>query len=307
MPGAESLRRGRALRLAAALLLPGAAAAAERVHYIAADTVMWDYAPSFPNNPMTGEPFTPEESLYLQEGPRRIGRRVFKAVYREYTDASFSRLLPRRPGEESLGILGPILRAEVGDRIVVHFRNNTALPVGMHPHGVFYEKASEGAHYATGPGGHVHETGAHVAPLGGSYTYRWDVPERAGPGPADPDSVVWLYHAHDHENRDIYAGLVGAIVVTRAGRALPDGRPKGVDRELFTLFMIFDENKSPYLEANIANFALEPARVDKEDKEFVESNKKHSINGLLWGNLEGLTVRAGETVRWYLIGLGNES
>jgi hypothetical protein len=42
------------------------------------------------------------------------------------------------------------------------------------------------------------ETGAHVKPEG-QYAYHWDVPERAGPGPADPDSVVWLYHAHDHK------------------------------------------------------------------------------------------------------------
>jgi manganese oxidase len=305
MQSAELSRRGRALCLAAALFLPLAAAAAERVYSIAADVVVWDYAPSYPNNPMTAQPFTPEESLYLQEGPERIGRRAYKAIYREYTDGSFSRLKPRAPGEESLGLLGPILRAEVGDRITVHFRNNTALPIGMHPHGVFYEKSSEGAHYAAGPGDHVHDTGAHVAPLGGTYTYRWDVPERAGPGPADPDSVVWLYHAHDHENRDIYAGLIGAIVVTRAGRALPDGRPRDVDRELVLLFMIFDENKSPYLDANVAEFAEGP--VNKGDEGFKESNRKHAINGLLWGNLEGLTMRAGERVRWYLIGLGNEN
>ena len=30
------------------------------------------------------------------------------------------------------------------------FRNNTRLAVGIHPHGVRYDKASEGAHYAGG-------------------------------------------------------------------------------------------------------------------------------------------------------------
>jgi FtsP/CotA-like multicopper oxidase with cupredoxin domain len=304
---ARSLRGGWALCLAAALLLPAAATAAERVYYVAADTIVWDYAPSFPTNLMTSEPFNDEESLYLQEGKNRIGRRVFKAVYREYTDGSFNHLKPRAPGEESLGILGPIIRAEVGDSITVHFRNNTAIPVGMHPHGVFYDKASEGAHYSTGPGTHQHETGAHVAPLGGQYVYHWEVPERAGPGPADPDSVAWLYHAHDHENLAINAGLIGAIIITRKGKALPDGRAAGVDREFVVLFMIFDENKSPYLDANISQFTSAPQSVKKDEEEFKESNKKHGINGLLWGNLDGLTMKQGERVRWYLIGLGNEN
>jgi hypothetical protein len=128
----------------------------------------------------------------------------------------------------------------------------------------------------------------------GQYTYHWDVPERAGPGPADPSSVVWLYHAHDHEGVDIYAGLVGAIIVTRSASANPDGTPKDVDREFVTLFMIFDENMSPYLDANIQRFAGSPNAVRKKDGEFKESNKKHTINGLLFGNLNGLTMRRGE-------------
>jgi len=80
-----------------------------------------------------------------------------------------------------------------------------------------------------------------------------------------------------------------------------------VDREIIALFMIFDENKSPYLDANINQFTSEPRSVKKDEEEFKESNKKHGINGLLWGNLDGLTMKQGERVRWYLIGLGNEN
>ena len=290
------------------------ALAAERLYYIAADEVVWDYAPSYPDNPIMGEPFGSEESVYLKQGYDRIGRRYLKAVYREYTDGSFSTLKVRSPEENYLGILGPILRAEVGDTMVVHFRNNARLSIGIHPHGVFYDKSSEGAHYstetATDPDGHevqdMPKTGADVKP-GGEYTYRWGVPERAGPGPSDPDSVAWLYHAHDHEGIDIYAGLIGAIIVTRAGRANPDGTPKDVDREFVTLFMIFDENLSPYLDANIQKFAGKPDSVAKDNEEFKESNKKHAINGLLYGNLSGLVMHRGDRVRWYVIGLGNEN
>ncbi len=50
-----------------------------------------------------------------------------------------------------LGLLGPTLRAEVGDVINVTLKN--MLPserVSMHPHGVLYTKASEGAPYNDG-------------------------------------------------------------------------------------------------------------------------------------------------------------
>jgi FtsP/CotA-like multicopper oxidase with cupredoxin domain len=291
-----------------------AAGAAERTYYIAADEIVWDYAPSYPVSPLTGEPFTKEESIFLRQSENRIGRKYLKAVYREYTDASFATPKPRAPDQQYLGILGPIIHAEVGDTITVFFCNHTRLPAGMHPHGVLYDKSSEGAHYMTAgaASGHAHEanampeTGADVPPAG-QYVYHWTVPERAGPGPSDPDSVAWLYHAHDHESVDIYAGLVGAIIVTRAGRAKPDGTPASVEREFVTLFMIFDENLSPYLDQNIRRFAGAPRRVRKKDEDFIESNKKHAINGLLYGNLGGLVMKRGERVRWYVIGLGNEA
>ena len=54
----------------------------------------------------------------------------------------------------------------------------------------------------------------HVQP-NTSYTYTWYVTDRAAPGEADGSSVVWMYHSHTHEIQDSYAGLMGAIVVTR--------------------------------------------------------------------------------------------
>jgi len=237
------------------------------------------HAPSYPNNPITGEPFTTEESVYLRQDKDRIGERYLKAVYREYADASFASLKPHELAEEHLGILGPIIHAEVGDTITVVFRNNTRFPVGIHPHGVFYDKSSEGAHYSIGAATSnetdpdvMPETGADIA-SGGEYTYHREVPERAGPGPADPDSIAWLYQAHDHEGIDIYAGLVGAIIVTRSGRANADGTPKDVDREFVTLFMIFDENMSPYLDANIQQFAASPKSINKTNDEFKEATR----------------------------------
>jgi hypothetical protein len=44
-------------------------------------------------------------------------------------------------------------------------------------------------------------------------------PTPAAPGPAEPNSKLWMYHSHADEIADTYAGLVGGLVVTRRGAA----------------------------------------------------------------------------------------
>ena len=87
-----------------------------------------------------------------------------------------------------------MIQAEVGDTIVVHFKNNTSFPTGIHPHGVRYAKDSEGAPYRDATGGKDKSDDA--VPPGKRHTYVWQVPDRAGPGPGDPSSVMWMYHGH---------------------------------------------------------------------------------------------------------------
>jgi FtsP/CotA-like multicopper oxidase with cupredoxin domain len=226
--------------------------------------------------------------------------------------------LKPRPREEAyLGILGPILRAEVGDTIQILFRNNGTHPYSMHPHGVFYEKASEGALYDDGVAT-ADKGGASVAP-GKIFAYVWTVPPRAGPGPSDPSSIVWLYHSHAMERKDVNTGLIGAIVVTRRGTARPDGRPKDVDREFVDLFMTFDESESWFLDDNVKRFAGDPKHTDvsesiSKDPEghfdfvngtgIVAQNFRYSINGYSFGNMPMMRMRKGERVRWYLVTLG---
>jgi FtsP/CotA-like multicopper oxidase with cupredoxin domain len=280
-----------------------AAGSVTRTYYIAADEVAWDYAPSGINQ-ITGEPFGDTENVFVQQGPERIGNVYIKALYQEYTDATFATLKPRPPEWEHLGTLGPLIRAEVGDRVQVVFRNNTRFPATFHVHGLFYLKDSEGAPYDDGTSGA--DKADDAVPPGGTHTYNYEVPERAGPGPNDPSSILWLYHSHVDETADSNAGLIGPIIVSRRGKAKPDGTPRDVDREFVTMFTVFDENVSPYLEANIEAYAGSPETVDPEDEEFEESNLMHSINGYVYGNLPMLTMRKGERVRWYLIGMGTE-
>ena len=278
-----------------------------RMYYIAADLVQWDYAPSGLNK-VSGAPFTEEEALFAaqDEDKTRIGRVYKKALYREYTDESFSTLKPRPPEWEHLGALGPLVRAEVGDTIEIVFRNNADRPFSMHPHGVFYTKNSEGAPYDDEDG----VTKGDAVPPGETHTYVWPVPERAGPGPNDGSSVFWMYHSHVDEPKDANTGLIGPIIVTGKGRGNPDASPKDVDREFINLFMIYDENSSWYLAENIAAAGVNLELADPA--EFEESNLKHAINGFLWDNFptvngsHAMTMRVGERVRWYLLGMGTE-
>jgi FtsP/CotA-like multicopper oxidase with cupredoxin domain len=175
----------------------------------------------------------------------------------------------------------------------------------MHPHGVFYTKADEGAPYADGdPSGEA--PGGDAVPTGGTWTYTWQVPGRAGPGPGDGSSVMWMYHSHTEEIGDVYAGLVGPLVVTRHGSARPDGSPRDVDREVFLDFTVDDENQSPLLAANQARAGVPVTPPEKQGEEIAESNLKHTINGYLYGGMPVVDLRVGQHVRWYAMSMGTE-
>jgi hypothetical protein len=281
----------------------GWSASRTRTYYIAAEETNWNYAPA-DRDLMMGIPFGDKAKVYAARGADRIGSTYKKAHYIEYTDASFTRRKPRPPGSQYLGIVGPVIRAEVGDKIRIVFRNMASRPYSIHPHGVFYTKANEGAPNNDDTSDADRPDDA-IAP-GATYVYNWSVPARAGPGPNDLSSVIWPYHSHVNPVRDSNSGLTGAIVVTRKGVARPDGSPKDVDREFVTLFKIFDENVSWYLDDNIAALTGKSVKFERDNADFVESNKMHSINGYVFGNMPMPKMKVGEHMRWYLFSLGTE-
>jgi hephaestin len=288
-----------------------------RTYYVAAEEVDWDYALSGQNDAM-GRPFDDFEKNYMDSGPHKIGRVYKKAVYREYADARFATLKPRSSEEQYLGILGPILRAEVGDTIKVFFKNKASRPYSMHPHGVLYQKSSEGSEYNDGTAGEDKADDA-VAP-GTTQVYVWEVPERAGPAASDGSSVIWLYHSHVDELRDVASGLFGAIIVTARGKAREDGRPADIDREFVTMLITVNENESWYLEENIQRFTSDPKGVNRSEsipagpqgetaaslgRGFADTNLRNTINGYMFGSAPLMTMKKGERVRWYLLTLGD--
>ncbi|MGB8702357.1 MAG: multicopper oxidase domain-containing protein [Thermosynechococcaceae cyanobacterium] len=286
-----------------------------RTYYIAAEELDWDYAQGQINQ-ITGQAFDEVANVFVKPADNRIGSVYRKALYKEYIDSSFSKLKEIPAEWQHLGVLGPVIRAEVGDTIEVVFKNKTALTTSLHPHGVFYEKDSEGALYNDGTSGD-RKLDDVVAP-GQTHTYIWKVPERAGPGPHDLSSILWMYHGHTDETRDTYSGLIGPMIISAKGMTKANGMPKDVDREFILLFTVFDENKSWYLKDNIqthtqsqhlANTAAKGGKENEaleEDEDFIESNLMHSINGYVYGNLPMLTMKKGERVRWYVLALGTE-
>jgi manganese oxidase len=90
---------------------------------------------------------------FTESGPHRIG----------------STLKKRGPEEQYLGLLGPVLRGAVGDTIKVVFKNNASHSYSMHPHGVLYQKDSEGADYHDGTSSAEKADGG--VPPGATHTY----------------------------------------------------------------------------------------------------------------------------------------
>jgi FtsP/CotA-like multicopper oxidase with cupredoxin domain len=273
-----------------------------RTYYIAADEVDWNYAPAETDH-MTGKPYDERARLFVENGPQHIGRVFRKAVYREYTDGSFTTLKSREPKWEHLGIVGPVLRGETGDTLKIVFRNNAHFPFSMHPHGVLYDQPSDGM--------------KGIAP-GETFIYTWILDPRTAPKAGEPSSKLWLYHSHANERRDLAAGLVGAIIVSAKGPVKIDGTPKDVDREFVAIFYTSDENQSWYLTENIAKYISDPKILEKNTQfifreidgervnmSFAAANLRETINGYIFGNASGFTMKQGERVRWYTASMGS--
>jgi manganese oxidase len=275
-----------------------------RVYYVAADEVDWTYIPARADQALTGrkDEFEKDPASVGTLDPNATTYR--KAVFREYTDSSFRTLKPRDDAWKHLGILGPLLRAEVGDTIRVVFRNHASRPYSMHPHGVFYDKRSEGTAYLDGTSG-ADRLDDSVA-TGGTHVYTWPVPERAGPADGDGSTAFWLYHSHVDEGRDINAGLIGPIIVTRRGMARADGSPKDYDRELIADFGVFDETLSWYMDTNVVRLYGDPKKFDARNRLQTDFHHFFTVNGFLEGNGPMFEMRKGERVRWYLFTNPNE-
>uniref|UniRef100_H3CCD3 ferroxidase n=1 Tax=Tetraodon nigroviridis TaxID=99883 RepID=H3CCD3_TETNG len=272
-----------------------------REYFFRIEEVSWNYAPTGMNviqNRTLDE--DEEASVFLKKGPQRIGPIYKKAVYKQYSDATY-RTEVEKPGW--LGYLGPLIVAEEGDTVIIHLRNIASRPYSIHPHGQNYSKSSEGALYPdnTGP---EEKRDDSVLP-GTTVIYDWTLPESHAPTLKDSNCLTRFYHSHVNTPKDINSGLIGPLIICKKGTLDLHGDRTG-DYQYALLFMVSDENFSWYLDDNIKTYVTNPARDLKDDEDFIESNKMHGINGLLYGNLPGLSICQGNKIHWHLFGLGNE-
>ncbi|HUR83853.1 MAG TPA: multicopper oxidase domain-containing protein [Solirubrobacteraceae bacterium] len=228
-----------ATRALAALLLTGAAAlaaapqagATTREFWVAASPVVWNMTPNQRDN-ITGAQIEPAQSV------------MPTTVYRRYT-RNWRRPLANSPmsGNQNL-IPGPLLRARVGDRIVVHFKNMDFTRMNghsMHFHGVEYKPSSDGAYVpgVSGPDGNVLP--------GGTWTYRLT---------AGRQSVgAWPYHDHStsmHESID--GGMYGMLSIRGRDEPLPD-------REFVVVFAPMGDFQTIDGRAFVGNTPVFKARV----------------------------------------------
>jgi FtsP/CotA-like multicopper oxidase with cupredoxin domain len=188
------VRRGLLAAALAAVLATAAApaSAATREYWVAAVATPWNVVPNG-HDALGHMPVDP-----LTTNLRTV-------VYRRYT-RDFARPLPNPYG----GIPGPLLRARVGDRLLVHFRNlDFDAPHSMHFHGVHYKPSSDGAYLPPFSG-----RDGNVKP-GQSYTYRL----RA----ATDSAGVWPYHDHSPSmDVSLAGGMFGMLSIFRRGERLPD-------------------------------------------------------------------------------------
>ncbi|WAR20265.1 HEPHL-like protein [Mya arenaria] len=177
-----------------------------RTYYLAIEEIIWDYAPGL----------TPDSSVFLQQGPNRIGSRYKKAVYRLYTDGTFTTPVIRGAEDIHMGFTGPPIKGEEGDVIVVVLYNKASREYSFLAGGVSMSKENEGAVYKQ----NVQDTtptGASVPP-GTIRRYNFFVSSIDAPTKIDPDCLTYIYRSAVDLEKDFYSGLFGPMLICKHGK-----------------------------------------------------------------------------------------
>ncbi|HYZ27824.1 MAG TPA: multicopper oxidase domain-containing protein [Thermoleophilaceae bacterium] len=198
-----SRRTARVLAAAGALALFCFAPAAEARtidYWVAAVPTTWNLTPNG-RDAVMNEPVAPGESIFPT------------VVYRRYS-ANWRSPLQNSARSSSDGLLipGPLIKARVGDRLRIHFKNLDTLrhdPHSMHFHGVHYKPSSDGAYLP----GFSHKDGN--VEFGQTWTYRLT---------AGRDSAgVWPYHDHSPSmEASIGGGMFGMLSILGKHERAPD-------------------------------------------------------------------------------------
>ena len=278
-------------------------------YHIAADEIEWDYAPAG-RDMCSDQDFDEVSQVYTEKGRHRIGTKYTKAVYREYaSNGLFDELRwgdqsRFNPASEHLGILGPVIKAVVGETIEIVFRNNLRADANLVAlGGALAPSKVEALNDRQKNAG---KTGNRVVVPGGEV--RITIPVSAAAGPVDgskQNSVAYVYGSDVNFVADVNSGLVGAFIVHAQDGGSRFSSPVGIHREFVTLLSTFDENLSRYAEMNILKYAEDGDTVDRTDPAFKTSNRMHSMNGFVHCNGPAAVAKQFQNVRWYMLSVGN--
>ncbi|OPJ66660.1 coagulation factor V [Patagioenas fasciata monilis] len=265
-------------------------------YFIAAEEVTWDYAPSIPASLDRHY-----KAQHLDNFANLIGKKYKKAIFRQYTDASFTKRL-ENPRPKETGILGPIIRAQLNDKVKIVFKNKASRPYSIYFHGVTLSKNAEGTDYPLDPTSN--DTQSRGIEPGKTYTYEWTIAKTDQPTAQDAQCITRLYHSAVNIERDIASGLIGPLLICKSEALTQKGVQKKADGEQQAMFAVFDENKSWYIEDNIKEYCSNPASVKRDDLKFYNSNIMHTINGYVSDSSEILGFCQDNVVQWHFSSVG---
>uniref|UniRef100_A0A4X2LN68 Coagulation factor VIII n=1 Tax=Vombatus ursinus TaxID=29139 RepID=A0A4X2LN68_VOMUR len=260
-------------------------------HYIAVQEVDWDYAPA--------SLVDSSASHYLNSHPQWLGRKYKKARYIAYTDETFK--TPESSQHES-GILGPLLYGEVGDTLLIIFKNLASRPYNIYPHGL---TSVSPLHSGRLPKGVKDVKEVPIMP-GQTFKYKWEVTLEDGPTHADPRCLTRYYSSSVNAERDLASGLIGPLLICHKETVDQRGNQMMSDKRNVLLFSIFDENRSWYLPENMQWLSLDAAEMHPQDPQFYASNVMYSINGYVFNSLH-LAACLHEVAYWHILSVGAQT
>ncbi|CAO2621092.1 Coagulation factor VIII [Lemmus lemmus] len=264
------------------------------IHYISAEEEDWDYAPS-----LLSSDDGSYKSQYLSNGPHRIGRKYKKVRFIAYTDETFK---TRETMQQESGILGPLLYGEVGDTLLIIFKNQASRPYNIYPQGITDVSP---LHSRRLPRGIKHVKDFPIRP-GEIFKYKWTVTVEDGPTKSDPRCLTRYYSSFINPERDLASGLIGPLLICYKESVDQRGNQMMSDKRNVILFSLFDENQSWYLTENMQRFLPNASDTQPQDPEFQTSNIMHSINGYVFGSLQ-LKVCLHEVAYWYILNVGAQT
>uniref|UniRef100_A0A452USJ4 Coagulation factor V n=1 Tax=Ursus maritimus TaxID=29073 RepID=A0A452USJ4_URSMA len=273
-------------------------------YFIAAEEVIWDYAPVIPAN-MDKK----YRSLHLDNFSNQIGKHYKKVVYKQYQDESFTKRL-ENPNIKEDGILGPIIRAQVRDTLKIVFKNMASRVYSIYPHGVTFSPYEDEVN-SSFTSGLNNNTMIRAVQPGETYTYKWNILESDEPTENDAQCLTRPYYSNVDITRDIASGLIGLLLICKSRSLDKRGIQRAADIEQQAVFAVFDENKSWYIEDNINKFCENPDKVKRDDPKFYESNimsnfTLSAINGYVPESIPTLGFCFDDTVQWHFCSVGTQ-